>query len=395
MIYLLYFLSLFMVYAFLTHRKQALFVATTMTFLFVALSYPAGGDWIGYFINYDCHVNNVCRPGFFLFEPGYEFIVYTVGILGYQSIIVFIALINTLLLYQYAKYFEHGCYVIIAIMSMFLWSVYIEAIRQAIAMSIIMYSINHLICKNTKKYVVLVLLASTFHTTAMIALIFLIPIYSKVITKIIGYGLLISGGLFFFLSTTLLNLALLILPADSIASQKLNFYLNSEQYKPLLSVGSGTLLDILLIVLIAVSFYRIKNKSLSKHDHLNNVMLLGSCLYIAFAIFIGKMMPVMTRIGWYGMPFVLIVLYVNIGESFYYKKYTKAVGNSLSKYCIYMFFGLQIIRPFTYEYSNYNILHQQTILQNIDALDDVSLREAAKNKCLILTNMGYGYLCSI
>jgi hypothetical protein len=70
--------------------------------------------------------------------------------------------------------------------------------------------------------------------------------------------LLISGGLFFFLSTTLLNLALLILPADSIASQKLNFYLNSEQYKPLLSVGSGTLLDILLMVLIAVSFYRIK-----------------------------------------------------------------------------------------------------------------------------------------
>jgi hypothetical protein len=145
------------------------------------------------------------------------------------------------------------------IMSMFLWSVYIEAIRQAIAMSIIMYSINHLICKNTKKYILLVLLASTFHTTAVIALIFLIPIYSRVFTKIIGYGLLISGGLFFFLSTTLLNLALLILPADSIASQKLNFYLNSEQYKPLLlSVGSGTLLDILLMVLIAVSFYRIK-----------------------------------------------------------------------------------------------------------------------------------------
>jgi energy-coupling factor transporter transmembrane protein EcfT len=123
-------------------------------------------------------------------------------------------------------------------------------------------------------------------------------------------------------------------------------------------------------------------------------MLLGSCLYISFAIFIGKMMPVMTRIGWYGMPFVLIVLYVNIGESFYYKKYTKAVRNSLSKYLIYIF-GLQIIRPFTYEYSNYNILHQQTIFQNIDALDDISLREAARNKCLILTHMGYGYLCSI
>lgn len=384
-----------MVYTFLTHRKQALFVATTITFLFIALSYPAGGDWIGYFVNYDCHVNNVCQPGFVLFEPGYEFVVYTVGIFGYQSIIIFIALINILLIYQYAKYFDRGCYVIIAIMSMFLWSVYIEAIRQAIAMSIIMYSINHLICKNIKKYIILVLLASTFHITAIIALMFLVPIYSRRLAKIIGYGLIISGGLFFFLSTALLNLALMILPVDSIASQKLSFYLNSEQYKPLLSVGSGTILDVLLIVLITISFYRVKKHSLSKHNNLNNVMFLGCCLYISFAIFIGKMMPVMTRIGWYGMPFVLILLYVNIGESFYYKKYIKAVGVNLSKFLIYMFFGLQTIRPFTYEYSNYNILHQQTIFQNIDELDDVSLREAARNKCSTLTNMGYGYLCSI
>jgi hypothetical protein len=54
-------------------------------------------------------------------------------------------------------------------------------------------------------------------------------------------------------------------------------------------------------------------------------------------------MPVMTRIGWYGMPFVLIVLYVNIGESFYYKKYTKAVRNSLSKYLIYMFLDCKLL----------------------------------------------------
>ncbi|WP_074143108.1 EpsG family protein [Enterobacter hormaechei] len=384
-----------MVYAFLTHRKQALIVAIIITFLFIALSYPAGGDWIGYFINYDCKVNDVCQPGFVLFEPGYEFIVSIVGLLGYQSIIIFIAIINMTLVYHFAKDFDRGCYIVIAIMSMFLWSVYIEAIRQAIAMSIIMFSIHSLICKNMKRFVILVTIASTFHITAIIGFLFLIPIYFRAFTKVISYGFLISGLFFFLFSTDILSLALMVLPTDSIASQKLNFYLNSDQYRPILSIGTGTVLDILMLMIISVSFYRIKKNALSKHQHLNNIMLLGSCLYVTFAIFIGKMMPVMTRIGWYGMPFVLILIYVNIGESFYYKKHTRLMKSNFTKYYIYAYFVLQIARPFSYDYSNYNILHQQTIIENIDALDDSSLREAAKEKCLILTNMGYDYLCSI
>ncbi|MEP8586265.1 EpsG family protein [Enterobacter asburiae] len=384
-----------MVYAFLTHRKQALFVSIFFTFSFIALTYPSGNDWIGYFINYDCQVNDVCQPGFVLFEPGYNFIVTTIGLLGFQAIIIFIAFINVLLIYQYAKYFDHGCFVVISIMCLFMWSIYIEAIRQALAMSIVMYSVRKLICRELKKYILLILLASTFHITALIALLFLIPVYSGKLNKILSYGLLSVSCLFFFFSNSILNFALGVLPVGSIASQKLNFYLSSDQYKPMLSIGSGSALDVIMLVLIGFSFYKVKRNLLSKHTNLNNIILLGCCLYIAFAIFIGKMMPVMTRIGWYGFPYVLILLYIHVGESFYYKKVLTARKVNFSKLFIYAYFALQIIRPFTYEHSYYNIMHQQTIFQNYDTMDDVSLRIAAKDKCLILTNMGYNYLCSI
>lgn len=395
MIYILYFITLFMVYAFLTHRKQALTVTLILTFCFISFSYPSGNDWIGYFINYDCQVNNVCEPGFVLFEPGYELIVSIVGLLGFQTIIIVVALINVLFIYQYAKGFDRGCFIVISLMCLFMWSIYIEAIRQALSMSVLMYSVRKLINRELKKYIMWVIIASTFHITALIALLFLIPVYSARLNKIISYGLLGSSCLFFFFATDILNFALGVLPVGSIASQKLSFYLNSEQYKPLLSVGSGTALDVVMLALIGISFYKAKAYQLSKYNNLNNIVLLGCCLYIAFAIFIGKMMPVMTRIGWYGIPFVLMLIYIHIGESVYYKRLSKVNSFNFSKYIIYFYFAIQIIRPFTYEHSFYNIMHQQTIFQNLTSLDDASLREAAKEKCLILTNMGYDYLCSI
>ncbi|MBE4896327.1 EpsG family protein, partial [Enterobacter cloacae complex sp. P16RS2] len=99
-------------------------------------------------------------------------------------------------------------------------------------MSILMYSFRKLICRELKKFLLLILLASTFHITALIALLFLIPVYSGKLNKILSYGLLSVSCLFFFFSNSILNFALGVLPVGSIASQKLNFYLSSDQYKP-------------------------------------------------------------------------------------------------------------------------------------------------------------------
>ncbi|EFK4375396.1 O4 family O-antigen polymerase, partial [Escherichia coli] len=110
----------------------------------MALTYPSGGDWIGYFLHYDCMVNEQCNNGFIMFEPGYELIVSLFGYLGFQTIIIFIAAVNVILILNFAKHFENGSFVIVAIMCMFLWSVYVEAIRQALALSIVIFGIHSL-----------------------------------------------------------------------------------------------------------------------------------------------------------------------------------------------------------------------------------------------------------
>ncbi|EFC4303168.1 EpsG family protein, partial [Escherichia coli] len=169
-----------------------------------------------------------------------------------------------------------------------------------------------------RKFITLVLFASTFHITALICFLLMTPLFSKKLSKIISYSLLIFSSFFFAFSETILSALLAILPEGSIASEKLSFYLATEQYRPQLSIGSGTILDIILIFLICVSFKRIKKYMLANYNAANEILLIGCCLYISFGIFIGKMMPVMTRIGWYGFPFVIVLLYINLGYSEYF-----------------------------------------------------------------------------
>ncbi len=383
-----------MICTFLTHRRQALYVVSALVFLFLALTYPSGGDWIGYFLHYDCMVNEQCNNGFIMFEPGYELIVSLFGYLGFQTIIIFIAAVNVILILNFAKHFENGSFVIVAIMCMFLWSVYVEAIRQALALSIVIFGIHSLFWVEKEIYNISIICVN-FPYNCFDLFLLMTPLFSKKLSKIISYSLLIFSSFFFAFSETILSALLAILPEGSIASEKLSFYLATEQYRPQLSIGSGTILDIILIFLICVSFKRIKKYMLANYNAANEILLIGCCLYISFGIFIGKMMPVMTRIGWYGFPFVIVLLYINLGYSEYFKRYINKRGCGYSKLLIAFYFLLQILRPLTYDYSYYNIMHQDTLLNRFDALDDASLRQSAKRKCFDLGKIGYGFLCSI
>lgn len=71
---------------------------------------------------------------------------------------------------------------------------------------------------------------------------------------------------------------------------------------------------------------------LANYNAANEILLIGCCLYISFGIFIGKMMPVMTRIGWYGFPFVIVLLYINLGYSEYFKRYINKEGVGIANY---------------------------------------------------------------
>ncbi|WEI19377.1 EpsG family protein [Acinetobacter proteolyticus] len=393
MIYITYFLLATIISFFVSSRKQALSFIVFLTFSFLAFSYPAGGDWVGYFGNYDCLVNNKCYSGFVEFEVGYEFLVKTIGQLGFQPLLIFIAFLNLIFISSFAKKFENSALIVLFIMCVFLWSLYMEAIRQSIAISLVLWGIYLLYLGKLKEFILIVLLSSLFHITALITLLFTLPYFSKRISKLVAWGIVGISFIFVSMPTQFLQLLLLVLPLDSMAGAKLNFYLSSDAYKPQLSIGIGTILDVLLIGLIIVSFRRVRLYKLYNDIRFHHVVYLGVALYLAFGVFIGKMMPVFTRIGWYGYPLIIILLYTNIGNSMFYRKSRVGFKYDLRVTLVCMYFLLQTIRPFTYDYNNFGIMNQETIIQNINNLDDASLRIAAREKCLALTRLGYGYLC--
>lgn len=393
MMYLTYFMLMFIFSIFITDRKQAFMVVLLITFLYLALSFPGGNDWIGYFANYDCVINSKCYADFVMFEPGYQALVYIVGYLGFQPIVIFVAIINIICLYIFANNFENKALIISFLMSIFLWTLYFEAVRQSIAMSVFFVALYSLYCGQVKKYILLILLAASFHITALICLTLVLPYMSIKLSRIFGYGLFLASFIFVSIPTLILENVISLFPVDSMAYLKLNFYLNSDIYKPVLSIGIGTFLDIILICIILLSFSRIKKNQLYTDYTFHHVVFLGIAIYLSFGIFIGKMMPVFTRIGWYGVPVLIILVYSNIGNSIYYKKFGNNKSLSLGGLLLSFYFILQILRPLSYELSQYNIMHQETLLSNIDKLDDATLRTEARKKCLEITRLGHGDLC--
>lgn len=378
---------------FLTNKRQSLILMLMLFFIFVAFSFPSGGDWIGYFNNYDCLVNAKCASDFTMFEPGYELLVKIFGGLGFQVVVVVIALINVFLLGKFSNQFDRPGIVILFFICVFLWSLYMEAIRQSVAISLLLIGLLWLFKGNIKKFFLSVLLASFFHITALVCLIFLLPYFSKKISTIVSYSLIIFSVIFMIIPITILEFIIKFLPQTSMYAMKLNFYLLSDEYSPKNSMGIGTILDVLLIGLIVYSLCKVNKYKLFISFNFNQIVFLGVALYIAFAIMVGKVMPVMTRIGWYGFPLVLILLYVNIGNSKFYTGISVFEKKYISRYLIFIYFLLQTLRPLTYPYNNYSIMHQETIFQKIYNLDDSSLRIEASKKCLELTRIGYGYLC--
>lgn len=394
MIYITYFITMFLSSFLIKNRTQSLVFVLFLTLSVLIFSFPGGNDWIGYFQNYDCIVNDKCYSGLLVFEPGYEFIVSVIGKLGFQFIIIFIAFLNVFYLYKFSSGFNNKALIIFFIMSMLFWTLYTEAIRQSLAFSIILFGMRDLLNGKYIKFTFLVIFSSLFHVTSLVCLLLVLPFFSIKLSRFVSYGLLVLGVFFIVMPLGLLEYAVSLFSNNSMIGMKLNFYLSSEEYQPQLSIGFGTILDVLLIFLIFISFYRINKNTLYKSEKFHYVVFMGVSIYISFGLLMGKMMPVLTRIGWYGIPLVIILIYTLIGNSIYYDRYKpKNTKIYISSILVLMYFILQILRPFTYDHSRYNIMHQQTIIQKIDSMDDLSMRIEAKKKCAILSQLGYGYLC--
>lgn len=394
MIYFSYFTVIGFLSLFKLDRYTGM-ICACLTFLCFSLSYPSGGDWIGYFENYNCLVNEICIDGSPDFEFGFNFFVNVFGQFGFLIYNCVIVAFNVYCLNKFSRLFQNRAFVYFSILSFMFWMIYVEAIRQSIAISFLILALPYLFQKKVLKYSCLIIIASCFHTTALVCFLFILPCISLRFSKLSLYSAVSLSLAFLIVPFVMLNALYSVLQPGSLAQQKLSYYLESEAYRPQFSAGVGTVFDFILIIIITLTVVKIKKISQYREIKNLNFVLPGVVLYISFSIIIGKMMPVMTRIGWYGIPFLIILLNANISNSVFFDKLLTSARIPLRKTLIYLFLISQISRPVLYEHSRYGIINQVTIFQQMDYLDDKGLLIKAKEKCQVLHGMGLQYLCSI
>jgi len=146
MIYFSYFAVIGVLSIFKLDRYTGM-VCACLTFLCFSLSYPSGGDWIGYFENYNCLVNEICIEGSPDFEYGFNFFVKIFGQFGFLIYNCIIVAFNIYCLNKFSRLFQNRAFVYFSILSFMFWMIYVEAIRQSIAISFLILALPYLFQK--------------------------------------------------------------------------------------------------------------------------------------------------------------------------------------------------------------------------------------------------------
>jgi transmembrane protein EpsG len=191
------------IFAYIARYRQTrwgLKVSFGFVFLFLALRYEFGND---YRIYHDSFlIINSSSPNslsYFLkhFEPGWILLNWLFKSIGFFSMTAFLALCNCIVYYKFiTKHVDNKLYWFSIFLYIFypnFMLIHSSAMRQSVAILLIIYSIDFLLNKNAAKYFLCVGIASLFHYPAII----FIPIY---FLRFVNYRIRIVYGFIILLA---------------------------------------------------------------------------------------------------------------------------------------------------------------------------------------------------
>ncbi len=203
-------------------------------------------------------------------------------------------------------------------MSLFIFYMYhfsfgLNIIRQMIAVSIVFFSIRYLHQRKPLKYILSVVIASMFHNTAIICLLFYLIIY------IVSY----KNYFFKWMYMVLVLISPIIIPVGIKILMRIEIF---SQYKKYIysdfSLGIGYLIKIIPIFLPIFIYI----KQIKKENPLFEPYVLLSLLNIPFQLIgyfvnVGSRLVYYTNIFYYLLPAILIVSLYKKEEKFIIKTY--------------------------------------------------------------------------
>lgn len=290
------------------------FMSFIIVFTFMAIRYDIGWDFRAYYLhandyyllNYDL-INftrekalDLGASGVFYYyiEPLNKLIYILTWITKIPQLpIIIYSYILTRFIYLGLKSNKSSSYPWLLFISMPIFMfMYFGLIRQAAASAIIFYSLNYLFNEKIKKFILLCIIASLLHKSALFMIV-LIPLkcYSKKLENIKLKAFLFLGGM--YLGDLLIPLIL------KINLGPLNSYKGYLLNRTGLGKGGNIifyLILLLMIINILFSIY-INKMSSEKQKIINNFVFLGGLIYISFIKF-GHAGP---RLSNYFMLFLL------------------------------------------------------------------------------------------
>lgn len=270
MIYLQLFFFSFLI-AFLGKRKYSNIVCLVMMSVIFLLMGFRYGQGIDYF-NYDWFFQNYKQNPYesYGMEPLYYLInkIVIYFDFSFQWVIFITSFINIFFVYKVISKFSKNCMFSVLIMLANYFLNFTSMIRQAVAMSIMIYAICcYFEDRHLDKYIIFVIIASLFHTTAFLC-IFLPLFYFFDSLKIKNYYLftiysIVLMGLSFIFSKLLIEIITVLKPKY--------LYYTSEIHFNVMSCG--------LRYVISMLFIYLGKDSCKFEQKLLNAILVGNLFY--------------------------------------------------------------------------------------------------------------------
>lgn len=253
-----------------TNNKLYLIISFTCLWLFCGLRFYVGNDYENYVAGFFAIKNNSVD---ILWEPSYYAInkLFSFSNIGYIYVFLTSSLIVLIFLYRAClnlKIVKYGIFFSL-ILGFVIYTN--NAVRQGVAMSIFLFSIKFLEERKGLKYLVCILLATSFHYTAFI-LLFLYPFKNIRLTSLHWVIIIIiacaiqSTGI---LRSNFFNI-LNIIPYYS------DGYMLDERFIEDVPVGIGYVYRVCLILIVAFYLPNFNHK----HQLYAQLFLLGGILYI-------------------------------------------------------------------------------------------------------------------
>jgi hypothetical protein len=178
-------------------------------FVFLALRYDFGNDYHVYLKDF-LKLNPFSTIDYFskasTFEPGWTFLCHLfrpLGAMGFFAMTALLALFNCFVYYRFIKKYVPPDYywlaVFLYVFNPYFMLIHASAMRQSVAISLFLLSIDYLYKKNPVGYFLFIGLAMSFHISAIILLpVYLIGLFNWKINKMTAIGLLSSYILIIF-----------------------------------------------------------------------------------------------------------------------------------------------------------------------------------------------------